>query len=230
LRLDVPYRRQLLVPASLELRADGDDRDEFILSGHAAVFDRLSEDLGGFRERIKRGAFRRALDEHQDVRLLINHDGLPLARTRSGTLELREDPRGLFAYAKVPATERTRELRVLMQRGDIDQMSFAFSLAADGSGEEWKQDADGLITRDVVRVEQLYDASVVTYPAYPQTDASMRSVDINLDGSTEIPPELAAQQGATAGDGDAVDAEARVALLRELQDGSKRRLSLAIHT
>lgn len=226
MKLNVPYRRQVLVPAMLELRDDG-AADEFILSGHAIVFDRRSEDLGGFTEIIKRGSVRKALDNHDDVRLLINHDGLPLARTKSSTLELREDPRGLFAYAHVPVTERTRELRMLMQRGDIDQMSFAFALAEDGSGETWECDQDGNVTRSIHEIERLYDVSVVTYPAYPQTDAQMRSVDMNFDGAgttEELDP-----NGVTAEAGD-VEHEARSAALRELQGRSKRRLSLAIHT
>lgn len=224
--LDVPYRRSLVLPADIDVRED--QGDEFVLRGHAAVFDRLSEDLGGFREMLKRGSFRKPLDEGHDVRLLINHDGMPLARTKSGTLELREDPRGLHVYARIPVTEQTRALRVAMQRGDVDQMSFAFSLPADGSGEKWERGEDKAVVRKITQVERLLDVSVVTFPAYPQTDAQMRSVTPIFDGDPDLSEELAL--AGLAEDGDPTGNEARVALLADLQERSKRRLSIAQFT
>lgn len=163
--------------SDIEIREDGDTL-QFI--GHAAVFDRLSEDLGGFRERIKRGAFRRALDASPDVRFLINHEGLPLARTTNGTLELREDPKGLRVYAELAPIQASRDLAVLVRRGDVSQMSFAFSV--DSESIKYSMEND-----EVVREIQpdgmrgLFDVSAVTYPAYPQTDGKMRSVDPELD-------------------------------------------------
>jgi HK97 family phage prohead protease len=166
-----------------------DDPDRITIRGHAAVFDRLSEDLGGFRERIARGAFRKALDQNDDVRLLINHESYPvLARTKSGTLELREDPRGLHVFADVAPTSSARDLRMSMQRGDIDQMSFGFTVAE--GGDTWTMDGEQIV-RTVTRVDQLFDVSIVTFPAYQQTSVDARSQDspVTPDPDTEVPAE-----------------------------------------
>jgi HK97 family phage prohead protease len=79
-----------------------------------------------FIERIAPGAFRKTLTETPDVRLLINHEGLPLARTKNGTLRLKEDDAGLYMDADLPDTQAARDLYTLVERGDVDQMSFAF--------------------------------------------------------------------------------------------------------
>ena len=208
--------RLMSVPVT-ELRAEQDNTTgNIIIRGHAAVFDRLSEELplpyGTFREKIARGAFRKALDAGQDVRALINHNDYPvLGRTKSGTLDLREDPRGLHAWITAPDTEWARDLRSSMNRGDIDQMSFGFSVEDD----VWEIAAEGTddeqITRTVREVGRLYDVSVVTFPAYPQTDANARAL-----AEEETPPPPAAPEeldsdvpaeGAdgSAGDGDTQD-------------------------
>src|SRR5262245_9503928 len=97
--------------------------------GHAAVYDRTSLDLGGFRERIAKGAFTRVLNGNPDVHALWDHDTkLVLARTKNKTLELREDPVGLHFWARVADTSYAKDLRVLMERGDIDQASFGFTV------------------------------------------------------------------------------------------------------
>jgi HK97 family phage prohead protease len=145
------------------------------ITGTAAVFGKPSEDLGGFRERIQRGAFKRALSESPDVVLLQNHDpNLVLARTSSRTLTLWEDPRGLNVDAVAGDTSYARDLKVVMQRGDVSQMSFAFTIAPDG--ETWEMTDSGRQVT-VREVGQLFDVSVVTQPAYPQTSATMRSRD-----------------------------------------------------
>jgi uncharacterized protein len=142
--------------------------DAFTLHGHAAVFDQLSEDLGGWRERVKRGAFKRVVGD--DVRCLVNHEpSLLLARTRNGTLRLKEDPVGLAVEADIAPTSVGKDLRILVERGDMTQMSFAFVVAE----ASW-DDEDGELIRTVSRLEALYDVSPVTYPAYPQTDAGVR--------------------------------------------------------
>lgn len=151
--------------------------EEFTLTGHAAVFNSWSEDLwtfaGTFREKIAPGAFGDVLKRKPDVRLLYNHDGLTLARTKSGTLELSEDEDGLRVWARLAPTGAAQDLRLAMQRGDIDQMSFAFSIAED----EWHEDHDSEeVERTVLRVDQLFDVSVVSFPAYPDTDAVMREI------------------------------------------------------
>jgi HK97 family phage prohead protease len=145
-----------------------------MMRGYAAVFNELSRDLGGFREQIIPGAFAEAIDT-DDVRALINHDSnFVLGRNRAGTLALREDARGLAVEITPPDTAFARDLIVSMERGDVTQMSFAFRVSP--NGENWAKNADGVWVRSVKRA-RLYDVSVVTYPAYIQTDVAMRSLD-----------------------------------------------------
>lgn len=202
--------RVLSIPLTLEARADGEAG--FTLRGYAAVFDRLSNDLGGFRERIKRGAFRKALDDGQDVVLLWQHDDrYVLARTGNGTLELREDVKGLHVFASVAETSYASDLRVLMQRGDIDKMSFAFTVAEDKWTERNAEDGTSTVERDVLAVQRLYDVSVVAVPAYPQTSADMRALPVlERDGATIIAPvglRADAEADDTPTDGDEPPAE-----------------------
>ena len=169
-------RHALTLPLdNIEWRDSGNGED-FTLRGHAAVFNKLSEDLGGFKELVEPGAFRAVLRTSPDVRLLFNHDpNFVMARTASATLELREDSVGLHVWARVAPLTWVKDLRASMQRGDVDQMSFAFTV--DPDLYDWTVGSDGTIVATVRAdgVTGLYDASVVTYPAYSQTDAAMRS-------------------------------------------------------
>lgn len=178
-----PVRRSLIASVDqLEWRKSSNGAD-YTLTGHAAVFDQWSEELwtfaGTFRERIAAGAFAHVLAQKPDVRLLFNHDGnFALARTKSGTLELTEDDTGLRVWARVAPTSYATDLRLAMQRGDIDQMSFAFTVGED----EWHEDHDTeQVERTILRVDELFDVSVVTFPAYPDTDATMRELRAAAD-------------------------------------------------
>ena len=152
----------------LEVRVDGDGQPKVV--GHAAVFNSLSEDLGGFREKIAPGAFTKTLKE-ADVRFLINHDGLPLARTKSGTLDLKEDDRGLRIEAALePEDPDVQRLLPKMQRGDLDQMSFAFRAIVD----EWDTSKTPQVR--TLKEVSLFDVSIVTFPAYPRTSVKVRSI------------------------------------------------------
>ena len=132
--LSIQYRSYQLV----EIRSDS-EKGEIV--GHAAVFDQLSEDLGGFYEKIDRGAFTKTIQE-ADVRALWNHDpNFILGRTKSGTLELSVDDIGLAIRIKPPETQWAKDLRVSIERGDIDQMSFGFRTIKD----EWKTENDELV-------------------------------------------------------------------------------------
>lgn len=179
----------------IEVRASEDDPHTRSLVGHAAVFDRLSEELGyaglSFRERIRRGAFRKALDENQDVALLIEHDPRwPLARTRSGTLQLSEDPRGLLTEARVDTRQTyAADLMVAIERRDVDQMSFGFTVGEDEWLERHHDDGTVEIVRDVVLVARLFDVSAVTFPAYPQTDIAARSSALVVAGVEIVAPD-----------------------------------------
>ena len=137
------------------------------LSGYAAVFHDASVPLP-FKERIAPGAFRKTLSEMPDVRLLINHEGLPLARTKNGTLKLTEDERGLKFDAELADTQEARDIYTLVQRGDVDQMSFAFRVIR----QNWSKDKTERTLTEVSLADG--DVSVVTYPAYPTTSVEAR--------------------------------------------------------
>lgn len=154
-----------------EARAVG---DEFRIAGHAAVFNRLSQDLGGFVERIAPGAFRKTIGE-ADVRALFNHDAsLILGRSKAGTLYLEEDDRGLAYEVKIPDTSYGRDLMVSIERGDITQSSFGFRVIDD----RWDRTDDGYPLR-TLREVSLHngDVSPVTYPAYLDTEVATRAVE-----------------------------------------------------
>jgi HK97 family phage prohead protease len=137
------------------------------LSGYAAVFNDSSVPLP-FKESIAPGAFRKTLMETPDVRLLINHEGLPLARTKNGTLKLTEDDRGLYMDAEIADTSEGRDLYKLVERGDVDQMSFAFRVIR----QKWSEDRSRRVLTEVSLADG--DVSVVTYPAYPTTSVEAR--------------------------------------------------------
>lgn len=161
---------------------DGGEGDRPRITGYAALFNVLSEDLGGFREQLSTGAFAGALDD--DVRALINHDAnLVLGRNKAGTMVLREDAAGLFVEITPPDTNAARDLMELMRRGDVTQMSFAFAVARED--QTWTRDGTGPWLRTIKRVQRLFDVSVVTYPAYPQTSAAARALRDMQDNATE---------------------------------------------
>jgi len=147
---------------NIEVRAEGD----MTITGYASVYDD-EYDLGYFTERVAPGAFDGRLND--DVRLLINHEGMPLARTTNGTLELSTDGRGLSYRAQLADTQEGRDLYKLIQRGDITQSSFAFTIDED----EWSSDRK---LRTIKRVGRLYDVSPVTYPASPTTTVQARAM------------------------------------------------------
>lgn len=174
-------REGIILPMIVEFRDDGTGMgpDYFTMTGHAAVFNSLSEDLGGFREIIQPGAFRNATASSL-VHLLWNHDSSrPLASTDSGTLDLQEDGDGLRIWARIPkALSYAQDLRTLYKEKIVRGMSFAFKMPADGSGEVWSQmdDGSGLALRRLTDVKELFDASPVTRGAYTAPAFSMRSL------------------------------------------------------
>jgi len=150
--------------SNLEVRAEGDGNT---LVGYASVFDSPSEPMP-FIEYVKRGAFSKTINDGADVRLLIDHEGVPLARTKSGTLVLEEDERGLRVEADLdPSNPDAARIISAMKRGDLSQMSFAFRTVKDN----WNNDRSVRELREV----QLFDVSVVTFPAYEETVAELRS-------------------------------------------------------
>ena len=154
-----------------EVRADPQGNG-LRFTGYAALFDSWSQDLGGFREQIAPGAFARAILE-DDVRALFNHDpSYVLGRSRAGTLRLFEDATGLGFEIDAPDTARARDLHALVARGDVDQCSFGFIVRA----EEWRTVPGGPDER-ILKDVDLFDVSIVTYPAYEQTTVAARSAE-----------------------------------------------------
>jgi hypothetical protein len=147
--------------------------DGMSFTGYAAVFDSPSEPLP-FTEVIKGGAFKRSLKSRNEIKLFMNHNtDVVLGSSRAGTLRLSEDSRGLLAEADLPDTTAGRDLSVLMQRGDVNSMSFGFSVPP--RGDTWSDDG---ATRELHQV-RLHEVSIVTgFPAYQATTASVRSLDI----------------------------------------------------
>ena len=154
--------------------------------GHAAVFNKLSENLGGFQERINKGAFDDVLGD--DVRAFFNHDpNHLLARSSSGTLRLSTDEEGLRYEFDVPDTTSGRDLLVSMTRGDITQSSFAFTVEDD----VWNQE-NGMNIRTIKKVKRLYDVSPVSIPAYPDADdlvVAQRSLAIHNEKQNKVDEE-----------------------------------------
>lgn len=158
-----------------DLKVERRDGEQPKIRGYAAVFGNLSDDLGGFREQISAGAFADAISR-DDVRALINHDpNLVLGRNRAGTLVMREDGNGLAVEITPPDTQAARDLVALMERGDVSQMSFAFTVSKED--QSWERSGSGPWIRTIRKVARLFDVSVVTYPAYPSTSAAMRALE-----------------------------------------------------
>ena len=140
-----------------------------VLVGMAAVFDSPFEGFG-FTEIIAPGAFTRALKEKQDVRALVNHDpSLILGRTKADTLTLAETKEGLHAEIRVADTQTGRDTTESVRRGDLDGMSFGFSVV-----EEIWRTVDEVEIRRITDVD-LFDVSVVTFPAFEETSVGLRS-------------------------------------------------------
>lgn len=149
----------------LEVR---EDSDTLVLSGYASTFNQ-PYDMGWYTETVDAGAFKRTLGRKPDVRLLVNHDGLPLARTSSGTLTLDTDSRGLMVRAELDQSDPDVERLVpKMRRGDLNQMSFGFRVISD----VWQDDMSKRSLREVDLNNG--DVSMVTYPANPGTSAALR--------------------------------------------------------
>ena len=144
------------------------------LAGYAAVYGQDSREIvengRKFTERIAPGAFNETLSSGADVKLYYNHDAsMPLARTRSGTLQLKSDRNGLAFTASLPETTLGNDVRALIERGDLSgEMSFGFFVVEDS----WSKDR----SQRLVKKAQLVEVSIVQDAAYPQTSSSLRGV------------------------------------------------------
>jgi hypothetical protein len=146
--------------AGFEIREESDGMH---FTGYAALFDSPSEPLP-FTERIAKGAFKRSLRSRNDIKFLWNHDsGEILGSTRARTMTLSEDDRGLKVEGMLPNTSRGRDVAELLRRGDVDAMSFGFSVPQ--GGDTWSNDGSERTLRSV----RLHEVSVVAWPAYTAT-------------------------------------------------------------
>ncbi|WP_204205872.1 HK97 family phage prohead protease [Mammaliicoccus sciuri] len=151
------------------------DDEKMIVEGYALRFNTLSNDLGGFVETISPEALKEA--DLSDVRCLIDHDSSKvLGRTTSETLELKVDDEGLYFRTQLPNTTYAKDLYENIRLGNINQCSFGFIL--DENGDEFEKREDGLFKRTLRKIKSLFDVSIVTYPAYNDTDVSpaLRSI------------------------------------------------------
>jgi HK97 family phage prohead protease len=163
---------------SAQIRADGDGH----ITGHAAVFNEeyVLWDGDNYRvvEKIKPGAFTRALKDKDDVRCLFNHDpNQVLGRSTSGTMKLKQDDVGLYFDCTPPDTQLGRDVVALIKRGDISGCSFAFMVSKETITEE-EVNGKTVRTREIEEVDPLLDASPVTYPAYTGTDVNARAIEM----------------------------------------------------
>ena len=155
-----------MTKSNIQLRDEGSNT----VTGYAAVFGKLSENLGGFRETINKRAFEGRLED--DVRFLINHDGMPLGRTTAGTLRLAVDETGLKYEVDLPDTPTANELRVALERKEITQSSFQFTVEED----TWEE-RNGEMRREILKVGRLLDVAAVTFPAYPDATVALRKME-----------------------------------------------------
>ena len=152
------------------------DDDKMIVEGYALRFNTLSNDLGGFVESISPEALKDT--DLSDVRMLIDHNtSYVLGRTTSETLDLNVDEEGLYFRCQLPNTTYAKDLYENIRLGNVNQCSFGFILDEDGDSFEKRE--DGLFKRTLNKIKSLFDVSIVTYPAYNDTDVApaLRSIE-----------------------------------------------------
>lgn len=187
LRKRAAGRRTITAPLTLD-RASRSADGELRLTGYASVFDSESEDLGGFRESIAPGAFRRVLERGDECLLLWNHDsGHVLAKRSTGSLRLAEDAKGLRVDATMVPTSTARDVALLLEAGVVDGMSFGFVVGSD----RWTE-RDGTPHRTVTRISQLIEVTLTAMPAYRGTEAELAERDLE-----QVLVELRAKAAAT---------------------------------
>ena len=173
--------------SDIEVREEG-DAGTVTFSGYASVFNHdyeVYDAFGRFTERLAPGAFTRTLTEDPDVMLLINHQGLPLARTKSGTLQLTQDSVGLRVSAQLDANDPdVRSILPKMRRGDVDEMSFAFRV----NDQVWSEDYSDRTITEVNLARG--DVSIVSFGANPATVAALRAALADEDVRAQLLGEL----------------------------------------
>ncbi len=171
-RLTEPPERRTM---PLELRLTDDS--EGVIDGYAAVFNRKSENLGGFVEQIAPGAFAKTIAENPAIVALFNHNpDQVLGSTRNGTLQLEEDKKGLHMRVKMPNTEPGRDVLELIRRGDVVSQSFSFQVIQD----DWSLPEEGGQRLRTLKEVRLFDVGPVVFPAYKDTIVSARALSLAI--------------------------------------------------
>jgi len=163
-------RERRTISTDLAVRAKTDAG--VVIGGHSPVWNRYSQNLGGFVEQVAPGATAKTIQE-ADIRGLLNHDpNLLLGRNKAGTMRLAEDNVGLDFEIDVPETTPGRDLVVSAERGDINGSSFSFQVV--GGGQTWGFTEDDFPLRTLTEIK-LYDVGPVTFPAYLDAESGIRS-------------------------------------------------------
>lgn len=171
---------EIRVLASMQVEKRADDGAKLV--GYAAVFDEETDIGGYFREVVRRGAFAEAINR-DDIHALYNHDyGHVIGRKKAGTLEIAEDDHGLRVAITPPDTQTARDLIENIRAGNIDQMSFAFSM--EGGKQTWDETGETPL-RVIERVGELFEVSVVPRGAYPTTEIGLRALDQHRKASAK---------------------------------------------
>lgn len=181
--------------AATLLEVRDDDSDGITLTGYASTFND-PYDMGWYTETVAPSAFKRTLGRQPDVRLLINHTDLPLARTTSGTLTLETDAKGLRVQTNLdPSDPDVARLVPKMKRGDLNQMSFGFRVDGD-DGDEWSKDMRSRTLRSLDLNDG--DVSVVTYPANTNASVAIRAAGPNVESVTSALAALESREATEA--------------------------------
>lgn len=168
------------------------DNGERFIEGYALKFRTWSEDLGGFRETIEPEALDKT--DFSDVRALFNHNAdHVLARSSAGTLKLDVDDTGLKFRARIPNTSYGNDLAENLRNGNVNQCSFGFCLDEDGDEFSY-DDNEGIFKRSLRSIKEIVDVSVVTYPAYKDTDVAPALRSLNAIKEEERKRDVEAQE------------------------------------
>ena len=172
-----------ILPTTLTTTTD----DGMYVEGLVNETEKLSHVLGirkKFREKISKGAFKKAIDRENRIDFLAEHDNrMLLATTQNGSLDIFEDEQGLKIRAKIAPTSYGKDIYTLMKEGMVGHMSFGFKALA----EKWNKGEDGILVRTVEDLS-LFEVSAVRNPAYPQSAISARGIEVVED--VEIPEDI----------------------------------------
>jgi HK97 family phage prohead protease len=169
----MPNKKELRYQAAKELRVQTAADGSRTISGYAIRYNEPSVDLGGFTEIVAPGAVTESLKRNPSVLCLRDHDpSLLMGRTTAKTLTLTEDANGLLFLCKLPTTASANDLAESIDRGDLDGVSFGFSVP--NGGDKWSNDGSGNVVRTLLKID-LAEISPCSFPAYPSTSVSIRS-------------------------------------------------------